>query len=137
MKLKLLLISCIFASLCSNANATVHTAKILTSGMVLQRNEPVKLWGTADRNDVVTVSFVGKKLPARTDGKRLPKQFSATINDDGSWLVELPALKAGGEGRARFSVRRPSGRGSTRGGEIAVSVRERNLDLGNGFIGGG
>lgn len=96
MKLKLLLISCIFASLCSNANATVHTAKILTSGMVLQRNEPVKLWGTADRNDVVTVSFVGKKLPARTDGKRLPKQFSATINDDGSWLVELPALKAGG-----------------------------------------
>ncbi|MCR5696321.1 MAG: sialate O-acetylesterase [Marinilabiliaceae bacterium] len=96
MKLKLLLILCIFASICTKGQATIRTSKIITSGMVLQRNEPIKLWGSADKDDVVTVSFVGKNLPKRTDGKRLPKQFTAAVGSNGSWVVELPALKAGG-----------------------------------------
>jgi len=34
-----------------SANATVKLPKLVSNGMVLQRNAEVKIWGWADRND--------------------------------------------------------------------------------------
>lgn len=65
------------------AEAKVKLPSILSDGMVLQRERPVKIWGTADEGEEVTVVFKRKK-------------FSTVADAGGKWLVELPPMKAGG-----------------------------------------
>lgn len=66
--------------------AAVKLPQILTDGMIVQRGEPVKLWGTAEPGETVTV---------RTDIKKA-KPVTTTADAQGQWMVELPALKPGG-----------------------------------------
>ena len=44
---------------------------------------PIRVWGKADKNEVISVALNGSVQTAKT-GK------------DGIWRVELPAMKAGG-----------------------------------------
>lgn len=68
------------------ADAAVKLPHILTDGMIVQRGEPVRLWGTADPGEAITAKAGGKKAKA-----------TSTIADSlGHWNLELPALKAGG-----------------------------------------
>ena len=54
--------------------------------MVLQRNKPVPVWGTADRGEKVTVTFAG--------------QTKTTVaGDSGKWVVKLSPMKASEEAR--------------------------------------
>jgi len=57
--------------------------EIFTDHMVMQRNRPVKFWGTADAATKVTVCFAGKTSTAQT-------------GHNGKWTVEFPPMKAGG-----------------------------------------
>ncbi|MFR8081712.1 MAG: hypothetical protein ACLU6Z_08590 [Odoribacter splanchnicus] len=50
---------------------------------ILQRDMPIRVWGKADKNEVISVALNGSVQTAKT-GK------------DGIWRVELPAMKAGG-----------------------------------------
>jgi sialate O-acetylesterase len=50
---------------------------------VLQREQPVRVWGSASPGESVTVLLDARKLSAKTDG-------------GGRWQVTLPPLKAGG-----------------------------------------
>ena len=54
--------------------------------MVLQRDQPVPVWGTAAAGEKVTVEFAGKKS-------------QTTADQDGVWQVKLPPLPASGESR--------------------------------------
>ena len=63
--------------------AETTVSSIIGDNMVLQRNAPVVLWGWDDAGTKVTVS-IGESSQA------------ATVADDGSWAVSLPAMKAGG-----------------------------------------
>ncbi len=63
--------------------AEVKLPSILGSHMVLQRDAPITLWGWDDSGQKVTVSLGEDSA-------------SATANNDGLWMVELKALKAGG-----------------------------------------
>jgi sialate O-acetylesterase len=54
--------------------------------MVLQRDMTVRVWGTADAGEKVSVAFAG----ARAD---------AVADKDGKWLAELPPMPASKEGR--------------------------------------
>ncbi len=65
------------------AQADVKLPPILSSHMVLQRELPVPIWGTAAPNEKVTVKF-------RTQEK------TATANDKGDWSIKLDPLTAGG-----------------------------------------
>lgn len=49
--------------------------------MVLQREMPVPVWGTADANESITVTFAGQTLSTKADAK-------------GKWKVALAAMKA-------------------------------------------
>jgi sialate O-acetylesterase len=60
-----------------------HFAKIFGDHAVLQRDQPVAVWGTATPNAAVTVNINGRTA-------------SATGGADGKWRVSLPALPAGG-----------------------------------------
>jgi len=51
--------------------------------MVLQRDRPIPVWGSADPGETVTVSLNGAQQTVRADRK-------------GAWRVVLPALPAGG-----------------------------------------
>ncbi len=51
------------------------------SNMVLQRDQPIKIWGWAAPGEKVTVSFGGKSAEATVDSKR-------------GWEVSLPAMPA-------------------------------------------
>jgi sialate O-acetylesterase len=61
--------------------AEVRPANIFGSGMVLQREIPLEVWGTADPGERVTVTFNGKNVSDRAD-------------KEGRWSVTLPALPA-------------------------------------------
>jgi sialate O-acetylesterase len=61
----------------------VNPAVLFGSGMVLQREMPVPVWGRADPGENVTVTFDGQTKNAVTAG-------------DGTWQVVLDPLGAGG-----------------------------------------
>jgi len=59
---------------------------LFQSGMVIQRDKPIRIWGWAEPGEKVTVTF-GEKTQ------------SSTADADRSWKVELPALPASSEPR--------------------------------------
>ncbi|MBN1416826.1 MAG: T9SS type A sorting domain-containing protein [Bacteroidales bacterium] len=65
------------------ANAQFQTARIFTSGMVLQRDLEIPVWGTAGVGDTVIVI-----LNAVSD--------SAFADSEGKWEARLPVMTAGG-----------------------------------------
>src|SRR5215472_11574601 len=61
--------------------ADVGLPDIIGSGMVLERDRRVPVWGKADPDEVVTVSFSGQVKKAKAD-------------QQGQWRVELDAMPA-------------------------------------------
>ena len=64
-------------------DAKVKLPALISDGMVLQREQPVKIWGTADAGESVSVTFMKKK-------------YAATADNNGHWSVTRPSMKAGG-----------------------------------------
>ncbi len=71
------------AILAAGASAEVKLPQALSSHMVLQREMPVPIWGTAAPGEKVTVKFRGQEA-------------AATAGQDGKWTVKLQPLQAGG-----------------------------------------
>lgn len=63
--------------------ADVQLPDVIGSGMVLQRDRRVPVWGKADPDEVVTVSFSGQVKKAKAD-------------QHGQWRVELDAMRGSG-----------------------------------------
>ena len=70
-----------FSVIALTAVADVKLPPVLGSGMVLQRDLPVPVWGSADAGEKVSVSFAGQTKTAKA-------------GDDGKWMVRLEPLKA-------------------------------------------
>jgi sialate O-acetylesterase len=66
--------------------ADVKPASLFGDHMVLQRDMPVPVWGTAEQGETITVGFAGFSETAKA-------------NADGKWKVILPALIASAGGR--------------------------------------
>ncbi|MGC4072206.1 MAG: sialate O-acetylesterase [Nibricoccus sp.] len=75
-----------FAALCVPVHAAVELASPFTAHMVLQRDQPVPVWGTAEEGENVTVEFAAQKKTVATDAA-------------GNWRVDLDPLSASSEGR--------------------------------------
>jgi sialate O-acetylesterase len=63
--------------------AEVKLPKLVSNGMVLQRNEPIRIWGWANAGEEVKATFKNKIYTAKTD-------------IDGKWFIKLDAQEAGG-----------------------------------------
>ena len=87
-RLTLTLVAVLFAV--TLAVAQVRLPQIIADGMVLQREQPVKIWGWASPNEKVTVDF-------------MKTQHATQANADGEWCVTLPAMKAGGEHQMKIN----------------------------------
>ena len=64
------------------AMADVRLAKIFTDDMMLQRDQPVRIWGWAKPGEKVSATLAGKTAETKA-------------NDKGQWVVTLPAIQTG------------------------------------------
>jgi sialate O-acetylesterase len=71
------------ASVATTARGDVVPNGLFASGMVLQRDMPVPVWGTAAPGEKVTVEFAGQTV-------------DATADDAGAWRADLAPLAASG-----------------------------------------
>lgn len=79
----------IAAVFCGPLRADVKPNPLFTDGAVLQRGQPVPVWGTARDGEKVTVEFAGQKV--------------STTAADGKWSVNLKPLKEGGPHTMKIS----------------------------------
>ncbi|MDR1784041.1 MAG: sialate O-acetylesterase [Dysgonamonadaceae bacterium] len=80
----------------SRAEAKVKLPALISDGMVLQREQPVKVWGWADAGESVHLEFDRKYFPAKVDGKKQKVSYSTVADAQGAWCITLPGMKAGG-----------------------------------------
>jgi len=59
---------------------------LFQSGMVIQRDKPIRIWGWAVKGDTITLEFAGQTRTAKA-------------GDDGAWQVMLDAMPACATGR--------------------------------------
>src|SRR5262245_8767526 len=72
--------------------AAVSVASVFSDNMVVQRDQPIRVWGKADANASVGVQFGDQRATATSDG-------------EGRWLAILQPVPAGGP----FSLQASSG----------------------------
>ena len=82
-KISILILIAVVFLFPKNADAAVKLPRLISNGMVLQRDVPLKIWGWADPSEKVKVEFLGKTYRAKADKR-------------GNWKIELPAIAAGG-----------------------------------------
>lgn len=69
---------CVFS-----VEAAVRLPRLISDGMVLQRDTEIKLWGWADKGEKINILFSDKSFDTKAD-------------KSGNWHLLLPAQKAGG-----------------------------------------
>ena len=83
MRRHIIALSLTFLCLAAVSEAEVRLPSILSDGMVLQRDEPITIWGWADHGERFTVSWKGVEYPVQA-------------GQDGRWKIDLPECSAGG-----------------------------------------
>ncbi|HYG37355.1 MAG TPA: sialate O-acetylesterase [Cytophagales bacterium] len=81
--MKKILITTLIVFIAFAGHAKVRLPKIFGDSMILQRNQPIPVWGWADKNEKITVQF-NKQSKTTKAGK------------DGKWKINLEPEKAGG-----------------------------------------
>lgn len=83
MKNSLKIVLTLLSILCfCNIEAKVKLPRLISDGMVLQRDTDVKIWGWASPKETITVKFLGQNYKTKAD-------------KNGDWDVTLPAQIAG------------------------------------------
>lgn len=80
----------------SMVDAKVKLPALISDGMVLQREQPIKVWGTADAGESVQVKFLKNVTPTGVKGGKLKVAYTVTADANGRWTLTLPAMKPGG-----------------------------------------
>ena len=89
---------------------------LFSDNMVLQRGIPVLVWGTADSDEAVTVSFNGQEVQ--------------TTAKDGKWQVSLKPLEAGGP--FKLTIAGPANKiqvGNVLVGDVWVAGGQSNMEM--------
>lgn len=69
--------------ICVLGNAQIKLPRLISDGMVLQRDDKIKIWGWASPNEKVEMSLKGKT-------------YKTTADQSGNWIIQLAPQKAGG-----------------------------------------
>ncbi len=73
----------IYIGTISHLFAEINLPRVFTNNMVLQRDMPVNIWGWAEPDEKIMLTFFGKAFATKADAS-------------GEWAVKLPATAAGG-----------------------------------------
>ncbi len=112
----------LLASVClltAVARADVKPVGIFADHMVLQRDMPVPVWGTAAPGEKVAVSISDRKAPPA----------EATAGDDGRWMVRLEPLKAGGPFELTIAAKNTITFKDVLVGEVWVCSGQSNMEF--------
>ena len=95
---------------------------LFTDGAVLQRGQPVPVWGWAGPGEKVTVEFAGQKT-------------SATAGADGKWMARLPALEASDQPRVLRAAAATVARDvqNVVVGDVWICSGQSNMEMGIGM----
>ena len=80
-KFTMILLFLSFISITIDAKIILPT--LITDGMVLQRNQNITIWGSADSGEKVNLKFLNKK-------------YQTIADNSGNWKIKLAPMKAGG-----------------------------------------
>ncbi|WP_310378829.1 sialate O-acetylesterase [Flavobacterium sp.] len=69
--------------LATTAFCQVRLPKLVSNGMVLQRDANIKVWGWAAPNEAISIDFINVN-------------YQVQANSNGNWELQLPVLSAGG-----------------------------------------
>ena len=86
-------------------------ASVFSDHCVLQRNKPIRIWGSAPDNTSITVNLNNLTVH--------------TISQNRQWIVELPPMEAGGPYLLEVSS------------ESLTSIRFENVMIGEVWLAGG
>jgi sialate O-acetylesterase len=64
-------------------NAQIKLPRLISDGMILQRDTKTNIWGWASPNENIELDFKGKK-------------YKTTTSEEGKWSIQLPSQKGGG-----------------------------------------
>jgi len=96
------LIPALLCALAASSHAEVRLAQVFGDHMVLQRDQPINVWGWAAPGRQLTVELAGRKA-------------SAKVGADGRWTARLAPLPAGGPHQLRVR-----GDGEVQRGDILI-----------------
>jgi sialate O-acetylesterase len=108
------------------ARAEVKPHALFSDHMVLQRDQPLTVWGTASPGESVSISLKVKTLP---NGEK-SVSHATKADDKGKWSVKLDSFPAGREGTLSFT----GGDGKTKKftdilvGEVWICSGQSNME---------
>jgi sialate O-acetylesterase len=80
--MKSILIFAFLLGICLPTQAQIRLPKLISDNMVLQRDQPIKIWGWASPKEKFELNFN-------------KKTFKTTTADNGKWEIQLPPQSAG------------------------------------------
>ncbi len=112
------LISVVCALAFNSAFADIKLPKILASGMVLQRNSQVNLWGWADPGESLTIQ-----------GDWLKRDYKAVADSFGNWSVAIPTKEAGSAHSITLSGKNTIQLTDILFGEVWIGSGQSNMEM--------
>lgn len=111
-------VSIIIAGLVSSFSvmAQVELPKLISNGMVLQRDAEVRLWGWASPGEAVRINFKDQ-------------QYQATATENGDWEIRLKDLKAGGPYQMQIAASNQIVLDSVYIGDVWLCSGQSNMEI--------
>lgn len=118
MKTRIRLITVLLLSIgiALQVSAQVKLPRLISDGMVLQRDTELKIWGWASPRENVTVEFIGEK-------------YHTSADDSGKWMVVLPPQKAGGPHTMTFEASNRLTVSNILVGDVWLCSGQSNMEL--------
>lgn len=112
-KLKIIIIVFI---VCQSVAAQIKLPKLISDGIILQRNEKVKIWGWASKNEQISLVFKSKT-------------YTTIANTNGEWYIMLPEQEAGGPYTMNFKASNEVIVNDVLFGDVWVCSGQSNMEL--------
>lgn len=94
----------------------IRLPKLISDGVILQRNEKIKIWGWASPQEKIRLEFKSKIYTTEADQK-------------GNWVIQLPAQQAGGPYEMVFKATNTIKIQDILFGDIWVCSGQSNMEL--------
>ncbi|MEO7976467.1 sialate O-acetylesterase [Flavobacterium sp.] len=111
---KIIIIITLLIGVC--VNSQIKLPRLISDGMILQRDTKVRIWGWASSNEKIELEFNHKK-------------YKTLTNQDGKWMIVLPSQKAGGPYEMIFKASNTIVVKNILFGDVWVCSGQSNMEL--------